>query len=270
MTQPAEAAPIQIFPGAVFSDVPEVTGVVGDGTVGNDSWHVTTGSDAVDFFYLGDLPGVADPGVTIRDIVSMSFDVKRSGGYLDDTFSLQIETLSAGHPDEYQAIDFLINQRYDTYVDDSADFVSGDWNTYEWNQAGDAADSLEGTMHQNESDPGTGNGGNGQNNPWLTLMETLNLDAQYQSDGDNTNDDYYNWLDESIGGLKITALDIGGEFEGQIDNFKFSYDTGNGEQATIVDFAAESVAVPEPTTLGMALFGFVLLGMGLGARRYRS
>lgn len=266
----AEAAPIKIFPGDVYSDVPEVVGVVGDGTLGNDSWHVTTGSDKVDFFYLGDLLPIANPVVTIRDITRVSFDVKHGGAYMDPTFSMQIETKSPNHPDGSQAIDFFSNIRDDTSVDDSADFNPGQWNTYEWNKTGNAATGLEGTIHQNESNPGTGNGGNGKNNPWYTFKETLDKDSQYQGDSDATNDDYYSWLDEPIDGLKITARDVDGEFDGWIDNFTFTYGTGNGNQTTIVDFAAERVSVPEPATFGMLLFGLLLLGVGLGRRRYRA
>lgn len=270
--QPAEASLIEIFPGDVSSNENAITGVVGDGTLGNDAWHVTTGPKYADFFWLGDPLFINNgDGITIRDIVHVSFDVKHSGGYADPTFSMQMTTYSPKHPDGTQAIDFLIRVRDDTSVDDSASFNPGKWNTYEWNQAGDAATGLEGTMHQNESDPGTGNGGNGENNHWFTLKETLSLDAQYQSDLIAGNDDYYDWLDDPIDSLKITARDVGGdEFDGWVDNFTFTYDTGDGEQTVIADFAAVAVTVPEPATLGIGLFGIILIGMALITRRHLS
>ena len=270
-TSPAQAATIDLYPGDVYSNVPAISGVNGDGTLGNDSWHVTTGPANVDFFYLADPLGISNAGITIRDISRVSFDVKHNGGYSDPTFSMQIETDSPYHPDGFQAIDFFHNIRDDTNVDDSADFQVGEWNTYEWNKTGDAPTGLEGTLHQNESPAGSTNGGNGQNNPWYTFEETLYWDEVFQNDGDPTNDDYYRWLDDPIDGLKITALDGDDmEFEGWLDNFTFTYDTGDGSQQAVANFAAYAVDVAEPGPLGMALFGIALLGMGVGARRYRA
>lgn len=237
-----------VYPGDLWSDAStgEVTGVSGDGTIGGSSWRYTStvaNTDDFDYFYVGDLVGAGAPPLTIRDIVRMSLDTKRSG---PKDFTIQIETEQYPGADSSWddiAIDFAMGRGVSadsTVAEDVG--APGAWYTYEWNRAGNVGSGIESTLHQHEGS--FAKGGNEQNNPWLTLSESISTG--------------YSWLDQTITGIKISARDDGvNEWSSQLDNFTITYETTQAEQTVVVDFAA--VPTPSAAAIGITALGGLLM-----------
>lgn len=253
------------------NEVPALT-VSGDSTLGRGAWQADpslTGSDGQQhLIYLqGDQPGPAaggsvsyptpganprllfpvEAGVTIGDIVSISWDTKRPSGTsaTEPDWFLDVFTQPDGVNDAAwygRNFDFIAGSG-----DDNSDFQAGAWNTWVANGAGGSAEGIPVKFFDND-DPG---------------FPPQYIDLSAPDNSLSGSDDI---LSEEVWFLALgTATNYDG-FDGLIDNFRFSYRGADEVQTVVVDFEADadSQSVPEPMT---GLVGSAIAALGLLAYR---